>query len=102
MYKNDLAKAFVDMRRKLFEENHIKEDSVLSIKKDAVFMLESLNITQFDNVIFKEKNTYTSYIRLRDKYELYYNGETIDVKGISDANVEKHRNGFLKIMERFS
>ena len=101
VYKNDLAKAFVDMRRKLFEENHIKEDSVLSIKKDAVFMLESLNITQFDNVVFKEKNTYTSYIRLRDKYELYYNGETIDVKGISDANVEKHRNGFLKIMERF-
>lgn len=101
VYKNELSKAFVNMRRKLFKENGIQEDDVLSIKKDAVFMLKSLDVTQFDNVIFKDKHTYTSYIRLNGKYELYYNGDTIDVKGINESNVEKHEDGFLRIMKRF-
>lgn len=100
-YKDGLARAFADMRQKLFEANSIQEDDVLSIKKDAVFMLKSLDITQFDNVIFRDKNTYTSYIRLKDRYELYYNDGNIDVKGINENNVEKHREGFLKIIERF-
>lgn len=100
-YKNELSKAFVDMRKKLFEENDIQEDDVLSIKKDAVFMLTSLNKTEFDNVIFKKKHVYTSYIRLNSRYELYYDGNDIDVKGINDNLVEKHRDGFLEIMRKF-
>lgn len=100
-YKANLAQAFVDMRRTLFKKNDIQEDDVLSIKKDAVFTLKSLDTTQFDNIVFKQKHTYTSYLRLKDKYELYYTGEDIDVKGIGEANVEKHKEGFLIILNRF-
>lgn len=87
--KAALNDAFIDIRREFFEANDIKDNEVLSIKKDAIFVLRPCYETQFENVEFKKKNIYSSYIYI-DKKEIYYNKETVHVKGINDEKVKLH------------
>lgn len=87
-----LADGIMDYKRKFFGTNGIKQKDVLSIKNDAVFLLNRVpSVTKFGEVVeFVCKNTYSSYIRLgqRNKVEIYYgfnkiNGdEVIDTKGL--------------------
>lgn len=94
-----LAKGIIQAKKDLFLSNHIQDSSVLSIKNDAVFILdEKLKYTTFDSglIEFVNKNTYTSFVSL-NKIELYYgfnkvdNTEVVDVKGIG-KNLYLHRN----------
>ena len=97
-YAKRLKDAFVDIRRRFFEANDIQDQDVLSIKKDAIFMLRSVDKTKFDNVEFKEKNFYTTFIHLDRSIspknidlELYYDSmKGVDVKGIDDDKVFLH------------
>lgn len=99
-YAKQLKDAFIDIRRRFFEANHIEESSVVSIKKDAIFSTEHCMVKKFGNFIeFRDKNRYSSYIRLPDRTELYYYGGDIDVKGIDNENVEKHKSGMLDIIK---
>lgn len=97
-----LQNGFIDARRKLFEFNNIEDESVLSIKKDAVYLIErTLMNTRFNSVYFRLANTYTSFYKI-GRLELYYNGSTgvIDVKGISDETIEMyHKNHFLALLQ---
>ena len=95
----NLKKAFVNIRKEFFEANGIKDSDVLSIKKDAIFMLRRCHVTEFGNVVFKEKHVYTSYYYLNRKE--FYVGERLDVKGISDAILSKHDNYMLDFLYKF-
>ena len=86
-----LTEGFVEYRKKLFEANNIQDDDILSIKKDAIFVLnKELQHTQFDYVNFLCKNVYTSYYKI-GRYEFYYmidrikGIETLDVKGMKKS-----------------
>ena len=89
--------------RKLFiESNNISIQDILSVKNDAIFLINKIaNITKFDNVEFLLKNTYTSYIYLQNKIEVYYSyyklsdKEIIDIKGINDNTLKLHENYML-------
>lgn len=97
-------------RKLFFDANNIQDYEVLSIKKDAVFLINKIaNVTNFGVIEFKNKNTYSSYLLLNKHTEVLYGTikdfETqndkilIDVKGINDEKVEKyHTNGFLDIL----
>lgn len=69
--------------------NQIKPGQILSIKKDALFVINS----QIKNKIVKEafefrnKNSYTSYL-YSGRIEFYYDSvrDLLDIKGISDDN----------------
>lgn len=91
--------------------NQLKEWNILSIKKDAMFLINS-NIK--NNIIkdvfeFRNKNEYTSYIYLNKK-EFYYNSNNgnIDIKGLSNENKEKCTTvinkikGFLRSGEKLT
>lgn len=91
---------FVEVRKWFFENNNIQEDEVLSIKKDAIVMRRRCFETEYDNIRFVEKNIYTSYYYL-NKYEFYYNKDTIDVKGISDELLELHIDYMLDFLYNF-
>lgn len=72
--------------------NKIDDSQILSIKKDALFLINA-NVQK--NVIkeyfeFRKKNVYTSYLYL-GRIEIYYNSITneIEFKGISDECINE-------------
>ena len=99
-FANKLSNGFKEARRMFFEANNISDLDVLSIKKDAIFIMKPCKYTKFDNLIFDIKNKYTSYLYL-NKYEFLYNKYKIDIKGIDDEKVVLHNDGFLLFMKDY-
>lgn len=95
-----LSEKFVEIRQWFFEQNNIKDEDVLSIKKDAIIVTRRCLNTQLDNIEFVEKNIYTSYYHLNN-FEFYYNKDTIDIKGIDDALLEYHKEYMLDFLHNF-
>lgn len=96
-FREELNEKFVDIRKLFFEANDLRDDEVLSIKKDAIITLRRCCNTTFDNIEFVDKNVYTSYFYL-NKFEFYINDKVIDVKGISDDKLKLHKNYMLDFM----
>lgn len=91
------AKGIREFRHKFFEANQLENKDILAIKNDAIYVIgKDCQYTQFDNIIFKKANVYTSYMKL-GTLEVYYGydpisgNELIDVKGINDLKLELHR-----------
>lgn len=95
----NLKRGFTACRKKLMLENDIVDNDILSIKKDAIFIVgRALQNTKFDNIEFVEKNVYESYIYL-NRVEFYFNDEICDCKGITDEKVALHQNYMLDIFK---
>lgn len=83
--KQSLSDGFIKYRRLLFEDNDIEDYSVLSIKKDAVYLINrTLSKTQYGNVYFREDGSYTSFYRLPNLELFFKYPDTLEVKGIND------------------
>jgi hypothetical protein len=83
--------------------NSIDANNILSIKKDAFFLINQRpKLTQIKTFDFKEKNTYTSYLYLNNK-EFYYNSSmnTLEIKGLSDTSKISQENYILADIKRF-
>lgn len=103
-----LMDGFIECRRMFLTENRLVESDILSIKKDAIFVINKVpKMTKFDNIEFVNKNVYTSYMSFfNKKIELYYSSskvtgtgqEHIDVKGISDTKIKYHQNFMLDFL----
>ena len=97
-----LINEFIVIRKELFESNGIKDDDILSIKKDAVFVINKKlsNLELNEHYMFKEKNKYIAYINI-DKKEFYYNIErrNFDIKGYSDFIKKFHKDYLFKTLE---
>lgn len=100
-----LDKGVIEYKEKLFKANNIKEYNVLTIKNDAVFIIDKkLECTKFGNIEFRDKNVYTSFYRLgnKNKKELYYYfnntnyNEVLDVKGINDNMLFLHEDYLME------
>jgi hypothetical protein len=100
-FSEALQTGFSDARHMFYNANNIKEDSILSIKKDAIFLIEKIpKITIFENIDFKLKNVYVSYYNLA-RMEFYYtniNQEKIDIKGMSEESIDLHKNYFYDLL----
>ena len=99
-----LSDGICEMRNIFVKTNNIQDSDILSIKNDAIFVIDKIaHTTQFSNVEFRLSNTYTSYIKLL-KYEVYYcrdiinNIECIDVKGINDNTLLLHQNYMISFI----
>ena len=105
-FNSGLKDAFIDIRKRFFEENNIENEDVLAIKKDAIFCLKEVKTTEFGFCKFSSKNKYTSYLYI-NHLEIYYNSKgdflgddgKIDVKGISDNILEKHSAYMLRFFK---
>lgn len=105
---NDLIQnGFKECRYNFFKQNQLLSTDILSVKNDAIFVLnKKVPVTQFNGVInFLLKNEYTSYMALNRRHiELYYKYDPItredhiDVKGINDVKLELHKNHFLDFL----
>ncbi len=103
IYENIQA-GIKDAKRKFFGANHIKNEEVLSIKNDAVFILSSRQMrTVFDLYEFANKGNYTFYFKSMKKQFFYrfdnHTGKDIlEVKGISDEKLMYHVDFFVKFL----
>lgn len=100
-----LSNGITEYKQRFFEANNITDNDIISIKNDAVFILNKVpQILTFDNVSFALKNTYTSFMRINE-LEIYYgydmNDEVIDIKGIKDSDLEMYHMEFLNILITF-
>lgn len=101
--RTGLTEGFGEVRHMFYEANDIHEYQVLSIKKDAIFLIDHIpKVTKFGNIEFVNKNIYTSFYNL-DKIEYYYyadkDNEKLDVKGISDNTLILHQNYMLDYLK---
>ncbi len=106
LVKNE-KRGILTAREEFFKQNHIKDEDVLSIKNDAIFIIgRKIRITDFGKHIrFILKNSYTSYHNISD-IEFYYNKreDILDIKGLAktiDPSHEKGLKEFLKTVFRY-
>lgn len=99
-----LKEGITRAKKEFFMANDIQTYEVLSIKNDAIFLINKIpTITKFDNIEFVCKNLYTSFYKLQNK-EYYYlfdrvNGiENIDIKGMNKDLLELHKDHFLEFL----
>lgn len=95
----DLENGFTQARKIFFEKNNIDEYDVISIKRDAIFIIGNKkidsNISKY--VRIRPKNRYSSYLNIMG-YENYYNRDTdkLDVKKYTKEVEAVHKDFLLK------
>lgn len=98
---NAIKEGILLFRKQFFEANNIKDSDVLSIKNDAIFLIDKkAEYTTFGVGEFKIKNEYTSFYRI-NKLELYYyydyitQKESLDIKGIDDEKIAEYHDKYF-------
>lgn len=84
-----------EARKNLIVSNNIKDDEVISIKNDAIFINRLLQNTEFDKMRFRVKNQYYVFLYIKECHlEIYFGisdfSYNIDVKGIKDNLLPYH------------
>lgn len=102
---NAIKYGIQDARQLLFETNQLQDKDIFAIKKDAVFVIGNRKlISEFGNYVFKIKNVYKFAMNTTIGLQIFYNNdpitniETIDIKGISDKNLEKHTDFMIQFL----
>lgn len=108
-FAKKLLECFVEARKRFLLGNNLTEDKIISIKKDAIFTIDTrCEVLQYGFIVYDSKNRYTSYVKM-NKLEFYINTLTnvIDIKGLGQgdelANIhELHDNFILDFIMKFS
>jgi hypothetical protein len=98
-----LSDRFVDVRELFMKENNLDDSRLISVKRDAFFTIGKCYKTHLrDELRFVPKSTYSSYIRFpnNSNIELYYSSEKLDVKGIGEMGLARHRLYLLSMMSK--
>lgn len=92
-FSNRLLEKFTEVRAIFLSANNLTDDNIISVKKDAIYTIGPCNRLRFGNIEFAPKNQYSSYVRFPDinNLEVYYSSEKIDIKGMGDHAVNRHR-----------
>jgi len=94
----ELINTLIDVRKDFVVLNDINEEDVLSIKRDALFIIKKVpNHFKVGEFEFRPKGSYSSYCYLNGK-EFYYSSklDLLDIKGLSEDVREKQKDYLLK------
>lgn len=96
-----LNEGFKIARKVFMEINNLEDNDILSIKKDAIFVIgkKCNNLRVSDHVYFTENSEYDNYINIIDKehyINLYEN--KIDVKGYHKETYDNHKDYLFKFL----
>ena len=101
-FNKALSKSFDDIMEEFLSENNLdKDEDVVSIKKDAAFVINvDIKNSVFGNVRFVPKNIYRGFVKL-GRYEFFLREDhTFDVKHWTKAkDVHIHDNGMLDFLK---
>lgn len=98
----EIINTLADIRKDFVVLNQIHDEDILSIKKDAIFLIKKLPTNlKLDIFEFRPKGKYTSYCYVNKK-EFYYSSvtNTLDVKGISDESRVSQEKYLLNDIKR--
>lgn len=102
-FSERLSNAFIEARRAFISSNGISDNNIVSVKKDAIFTIGPVKRTKFGQVLFREKNRYTSYLRFSNIHniEIYYDNGRMDFKQINDHCIDRHRIYTVEFLKKF-
>ena len=98
----EIINTLAQVRKDFVVLNGIREDEILSIKKDAIFLIkkvpDTLKVGDFE---FRPKATYSSYLYVNQK-EFYYSSgnDTMDVKGIPEEAKAQQEKFLLRDLRK--
>lgn len=99
----ELINTLIDVRKDFVVLNQIMEDDILSIKKDALFIIkkEPQHLLVKEMFEFRPKKKYTSYAYINGK-EFYYSAseDVLEIKGISKEFQEKQKDYLIADMKK--
>lgn len=98
-----LQEHFSLIRKFFIDSNYIIDNDIIAVKKDAIFSTKECSELKFGLVEFRVKNKYSSFIRFprNNNLEIYYNdGCKLEVKGITETNLNKHRLYMLNFIQK--
>ncbi len=101
-FSKSLLNKFAEIRKIFISMNHLSDDQIISVKKDAIFTIGQCDILRFGNVTFVKKNVYSSYLRFRtiNNLEIYYAEDQFDIKGMSDRAINTHRLYMIDFLKK--
>lgn len=96
-----LMDGFKETRKVFFELNNIQDTDVLSIKKDAIFIIDKYieNTKINDYLEFIPKNSYLNYLNICNKEHFLNEDQKLEIKGYSQEIIECQKNYYLKFIE---
>lgn len=98
-----LMNGFAQVRAAFFNNNGIQDHEVLSIKKDAIFLINrDMNIDGdiSEHVKFNKKNTYNAYINIgRKEHYLDIEHNRLVVKKYPELVKERHKDYLFKLLK---
>lgn len=102
--RQGMSNGFKQYRLWFGEANGLKDEDILSIKKDAIFVKKFCDNTEYgDYVKFAQKHVYYAFMQFTSnagKFEFYLGSDSFDVKGLHDNNVVLHENGMIPVIKR--
>ena len=106
--KPEVAKEIIStlskVRQAFVIANHIYDREILTIKKDAIFLINKTpTMTIIKDVFeFRKKGTYSSYMLLNDNKEFYYNSflDSLEIKGLTEEAKKKQSEFILKDIKK--
>ena len=100
-FSQRLLAKFAELRSLFMEANNLASERIIAVKKDAIFTIDYCENIKFGLIEFRPKNTYSSYIRLSENsnIELLYSNSSIEVKGIQEFSLNKHRLHTLEFLK---
>lgn len=89
----NLSDKFAEIRTIFISANNLTDNDIISVKKDAIFTIGQCKKLNFGSLVFAKKNNYSSYIRFSSisNLEIYYSNDQMDIKGMGDHAVNRHR-----------
>lgn len=92
-FSKALLDKFAEIRTVFISANNLSDNNIISVKKDAIYTIGQCSKLQFGRIEFAEKNKYSSYVRFTDNMgiEVYYSSNTVDIKGMGDSAINRHR-----------
>jgi len=99
----EIINTLTEVRKDFVVLNNIEADDILTIKKDAIFLIKKIpSVLIIKGVFeFRPKETYTSYVNLNSK-EFYFSSLTnsMDVKGFPEETKETQKEFFFKEIKK--
>ncbi len=99
-FSKELEKSFNKIVKLFIDENHLVEDDIVSIKRDAVYVkAKDVHKTTFgDCVTFVPKNSYIGFIKIKNFEFWIKDMGSLDIKGMDDATAALHKNGISNLI----
>ena len=100
-FSKALMNRFAEIRAIFISANNLSDSNIISVKKDAIFTIGECPKIKFGRIDFAQKNRYSSYVRFIDNrdIEVYYNSGHMEIKGIGDSGINRHRLYILEFIK---